>query len=491
MVNEFEIRLKRLTKLDSVMAYEYYRNRPIDFINDWGITYDPRLTKNKLIPFKLFDRQREFLQFIEDRYNSKENGLCEKSRDSGMSWLSIAWSIHKWIYEDGFSVGFGSRKADFVDKIGDPSSILQKGRMFIQYLPNFFLPNGFNSDKHLSYMKFINPLNGAIITGESGDNIGRGGRTSIYFKDESAFYERPELIEASLVANTDVQIDISTPNGLGNPFHRKATSGKISKFRFHWRDDPRKNKKWADRKRDEVGDSIFAQEYDIDYSSSIPNITIPAKWVLSAVELDIIPSGKKVSGLDVADDGDDLNAICIRHGSKVTHIEDWKGIDTTQTAYKSLEISKKLGVEVINFDSIGVGAGAKGAFNSMQKTIKHIPINVGKSPTNIQYGDKRAKDKFRNLKAELWWRLRERFENTYKYTNGDNSISEDDIISIPNDTELITELSQPLYFFNENGKIQIEKKADMKKRGIKSPNKADALVLTFAETKKDISILWK
>jgi hypothetical protein len=60
----------------------------------------------------------------------------------------------------------------------------------------------------------------STATGEAGDNIGRGGRTLGYFKDESAHYEHRDLIEAALGDNTNVQIDISSVNGLGNVFHR-------------------------------------------------------------------------------------------------------------------------------------------------------------------------------------------------------------------------------------------------------------------------------
>lgn len=467
--------------INKAITKEYYRNRPIEFINDWGITYDPRLKDEKIIPFLLFERQKEFLQFIDERYNNTENGICEKSRDSGMSWLAISWSIHKWLYVDGFSAGFGSRKADFVDKLGDPSSILQKGRMFIQYLPKFFLPDNFDFEKHLSYMKFINPKNGAIITGESGDNIGRGGRTSIYFKDESAFYERPELIEASLVANTDVQIDISTPNGLGNPFHQKSISGKIPKFRFHWSDDPRKDQEWKAKKLNEVSEIIFAQEYDIDYSASLPNIAIPNKYVIESVNLDIKESGEVIAGLDIADDGEDKNAIVIRKGAKVIFIDEWSGLDTSQTTMRALEYCRTYGVKHLNYDSIGVGAGVRGTLNMVgHDGINTNAISVAESPTNAAYGEKTRKDTFRNLKAELWWLMRDRFAKTSKYISGED-ISEDEIISIPNHGGLISELSQPLYFYNETGKIQIEPKKDMRKRGIKSPNIADALMLCFAD----------
>src|SRR6476620_1402069 len=97
---------------------------------------------------------------------------------------------------------------------------------------------------------------GESITGESGDDIGRGGRTLIYFKDESAHYEHPESIEAALGDTTRVQIDISSVNGLGNVFHRKREAGvewspgygvqkgKTNVFIKDWSDHPDKTQAW-------------------------------------------------------------------------------------------------------------------------------------------------------------------------------------------------------------------------------------------------------
>src|SRR5690606_18584010 len=133
--------------------------------------------------------------------------------------------------------------------------------------------------------KLANNDNGATITGESGDNIGRGGRKSRYFKDESAHYERPELIEAALGDNTDVQIDISSVNGLGNVFHRRREAGVLWEpgakiepgmtrvFIFDWRDHPEKTQEWYDRRKAraerEGMQHIFAQEVDRNYSAAV------------------------------------------------------------------------------------------------------------------------------------------------------------------------------------------------------------------------------
>ena len=86
---------------------------------------------------------------------------------------------------DGVAVGWGSRKKELVDKIGDPSSIFEKIRIILRSLPVEFLPAGFDFDENVKLMSIVNPETGATITGECGDNIGRGGRTLAYFEDEA------------------------------------------------------------------------------------------------------------------------------------------------------------------------------------------------------------------------------------------------------------------------------------------------------------------
>src|SRR4029077_16023889 len=134
-------------------------------------------------------------------------------------------------------------------------------------------------EKHALFCKIINPVNGSTISGEGGDNIGRGGRTGIYFIDESAFIEHADLIDQSLEGNTACRIDVSTPNGPGNPFAQRRFSGKYPVFSMHWRDDPRKTEAWAEKRKAKVGPVVWASQYEIDYSASIEGICIPAAWV--------------------------------------------------------------------------------------------------------------------------------------------------------------------------------------------------------------------
>src|SRR5690606_36724248 len=128
---------------------------------------------------------------------------------------SVAFACTMCLFHDGLTFGFGARKEEYVDKLGHPKSLFYKARMFMEHLPPEFR-RGWTRD-HAPHMRISFPATASVITGEAGDNIGRGDRAAMYFVDEAAFLERPQLVEASLSATTNCRIDISTPNGRANP----------------------------------------------------------------------------------------------------------------------------------------------------------------------------------------------------------------------------------------------------------------------------------
>ena len=466
----------------------FYKYNPVQFINDWLFTYDPRRTPST-VPFILWPKQEDYINWLKERYEKKEDGLVEKSRDAGATFLSMAFAVWLYLFWPGSKVGFGSNKEIKIDKLGDIDSIFEKGRMMLRNLPKEFLPAGYVEQKHATFMKFINPENGASITGEAGDNIGRGGRSGIFIKDESAFYEHPESIDAALSQNSDVKIDVSTPNGNGNPFYKKRHGGKLPVFVFDWRDDPRKDQAWYDKQKETLEAWILAQEVDRDYNASVQGICIPAKYVQAAINFKVPVQGAIVAGLDVSDEeGEDSNSLTIREGITVVYREKWNGINTTETARRAYGICNDYFVDMFNYDSIGVGAGIRGEMASLREKIvsegRYFPVvnavNVGSTELLGEYELGRLeKDMFANVKAREWWKMRRRFERTYEHVNGIKTWPIDDLISIPNDPDLISQLSQPLRFINEAGKIQIESKKDLKKRGIPSPDDAESLILSF------------
>lgn len=217
-------------QFDAVMGW--YAHHPADWIDHWGWTFDPRNPERglpALVPFRLFLRQRQFVEWIVARWRAREDGLAEKSRDMGASWLCVAVAAWLWTFHPGTVVGICSRKEDYVDRLGDPSSLFYKLRQFIGLLPPRMRP-GYDERKHSPYMRVINPANDATVIGEAGPNIGRGARTSLYLLDEAAFLEQADATDAALSQTSNCKIHVSTPNGEGNPFWRKRFGGKWPVF---------------------------------------------------------------------------------------------------------------------------------------------------------------------------------------------------------------------------------------------------------------------
>ncbi|WP_405423510.1 TerL protein [Pantoea stewartii] len=516
----FEWRMERLQRirqnpgmLPAMKAF--YRDNPAQFIIDWGMTVDPRNVERGLparIPFLLFPKQEEWIQWFVEHWRTSKPGITEKTRDMGMSWLTVGMAASLCLFNRGIIAGFGSRKEEYVDKIGSPKSLFDKARNFIGLLPVEFR-GGWNPKAHAPHMRILFPENDSAMTGEAGDGIGRGDRTSFYIVDESAFLERPYLVDASLSATTNCRQDISTPNGMANSFAERRHSGKVDVFTFHWRDDPRKDDAWYKKQCEELDAVTVAQEIDINYSASVEGVLIPSAWVQAAVDahikLGIQPTGQRMGALDVADEGKDTNAFASRHGFLLEDIEEWsgKGDDIFGTVQRAFSICDQRRLEMYRFDSDGLGAGARGdarVINEQRKErrerqITATPYRGSGSPANPEdeavpgeYGQQGRlnKDFFANAKAQGWWRLRTLFRNTWRAVEEKMPFSPDEIISIsgsmPLKNKLIVELSQPTYSVNGVGKIVVDKKPD----GTKSPNLADSAMIAYAPMEFTSMDIW-
>lgn len=476
----------------------HYKHNPADFINDWGMTYDPMRAKENIpamLPFILFEKQREWIEWVVDKWKKGEPGLTEKSRESGVSWLSVALSCTLCLFTDGLSIGFGSRKEEYVDKIGLPKSLLEKCRIYLENLPSEFLNGWYRDRRYCPHMRIIFPSTNSLISGESGDGIGRGDRQSIYFVDEAAFLERPQLIEASLSQTTQCRIDISTVHGMANPFAEKRHKGNIDVFTFHWRQDPRKDDVWYAKQLEILDPVTVAQEIDINYSASVEGVLIPNEWIQAAVDahikLEVDVSGIRKAGLDVADTGKDKNALSLRHGILLEHIEDWTGkeSDIFATTAKAFGLCDIHGYKILDYDADGLGAGVRGdsrILNADRVGNQKITVNSFRGSAEVMHPERcmvenrTNKDFFYNLKAQCWWALRLRFLKTWRAINGSKDVKSSDIISIsstiPNINKLLSELSQPTYSFKDNGKMIVNKQPE----GTKSPNLADSVMIAFA-----------
>ena len=497
----FQHRVSKLKKIRETpelwnVLKNHYKDNPADMIMDWGCTFDPRNSNKNLpniIPFILFPRQREWVEWCHNKWITQGKAPTVKSRDMGLSWLSVAFAVCMAICHNDIVIGFGSRKEEYVDKKGSPKSLFWKARKFASLLP-LELRGGFSDPTTCPYMRINFPETGSYISGEAGDGIGRGDRASIYFVDEAAFLERPRLIEASLSQTTDCRIDISTPNGIGNPFAEKIQSGKYDTFTFHWSDDPRKDQAWYEKQKRELDPVTVAQEIDIDFSASIEGVIIAGKYVRASIDAHrkVQPSdgcwtGSRYIGYDVADDGGDTNANCVMNGSIIVFIDEWKA-DEDQlgvSVSRTLDNANKHKCRSIGYDSVGIGASVGSILDSMGYE-KHFKYNAGAvvfDPDREYKGGKLNKEHFTNIKAQSWWLLADRFRNTYLAITEGKKFQSCEMISISSNIDikvrekLIKELSTPLKTYDQKYRVKVEGKKELKKRNVKSPNIADALVI--------------
>lgn len=530
-------RLQQLERLsnDAAMlaaAKAYYSdwNHAKYFVMDWMDTYNPRKSDMKWVPFIFFQRQEEFFDFLIELIKDQQSGLVEKCRDAGLTWLICAFSVWALLFVPEYAIGWGSRKEDLVDRIGDADSIFEKMRLIMRRLPDCFMPDGFDSKRHATFMKILNPSNGAIIAGEAGDNIGRGGRKSFVAKDESAHYERPEKVEAALGDNTSVQLDVSSVNGLGNVFHRKREAGvdwapgkRIDPgytrvFVVDWRDHPEKTQEWYDLRRAKYEREgllhIFAQEVDRNYSAAIQNTIIEYEWIQASVDAHLQPhlvelfkteltSNRWSAALDVADEGADTNALVKMQSVIMRHANEWGERDVGVSTRNTIADCRMHKGIKIQYDSIGIGAGVKSEYNRLveEKIIEPtllqlVPWNAGakvidpyeriipdddQSELNINF--------YGNLKAQAWWSARTRFYKTWRAVKHGVVYPVNELISLdsamPLIYKLMKELAQPTKGSSSGTlKMIINKKPD----GMKSPNIADAAVMALFPLPEDYGI---
>lgn len=503
------LRLQRVRKderWDDLIRY-YRAGHYVEFIEDWVFTYVPwNVPRGKpaFVPFVLFPKQAELIRFLQEHYAASQHTvaqqqlLVEKCREVGASWVVLAFLLCVWLFEPGSKIAVGSRKEALVDTLGDPDSLLEKFRLMVRMLPPELQPIGYVEEKHARTMKIKNPETGSMVTGEAGDNIGRGGRSGIYFVDEAAFLENPDKVEAALSQNAKLRIDVSTPNGMGNAFATKRFSGKFPVFTFRWTDDPRKDDAWYADQCAKLDPKTVAQEIDLDYEASGEESIIYAQWVRASQALrrrlqqsgefaQILARHRKAGGIGGLDIGGGRNysVFVPRFGPIVGEPVRWKDDQEIDTAGRASRIAVEAGCSILKYDSVGVGRNMVVRFRQLNR-IKVHGVNVGESPRPRRWPDgKLSTDKFLNMKAELWWTARDKLRRTYEHWlavegKGGEIHPIDDLLLLPEDSMLCSQLSLPGYRDTNSGKIQVESKQRLLKRGIESHDHADALMLTLA-----------
>lgn len=501
-------RLERIRANPEILPglHAHYAVSVADFLSDWGSTFDPRNPERGLpstVPFILFDRQRELIAWLLERWRGQEHGIVEKSRDMGASWLVMAFCCTMSLFNSGLAFGIGSRKEEQLDRSGDPSCLFWKGRHFLQHLPPEFLQGW--SMKHSADRRIMFPATGSTVMGESGDGIGRGSRSSMFLIDEAAHIEHPGLIDASLSATTNCRIDVSTPAGRANSFAERRFSGRHPVFTMHWQQDPRKSPVWYARMKQMLAPEVLAAEVDLDYSASATGLLIRNEWIRSAIgaaeKLGITVSGAWRAALDPADEGRDDCALAIGHGIELKHLERWSGKDSNifQSTARAINVCDVFRIGELMYDSDGLGSACRGdiaAINEIRASAGKRPIaddafrgsGSVPDPDGELVPSRLNRDFFSNRKALSWWHIARRFEATHRCVIEKIPVRSPDLLisidpNLPQLEQLIAELTQPTFSINTAGRVVIDKVPD----GARSPNLGDSVMMLFAPREGDHS----
>jgi hypothetical protein len=260
---------------------------------------------------------------------------------------------------------------------------------------------------------------------------------------------------------------------LGNPVRSSGfffdTHNRLSQdwvtMKVSCEDSPRVSEAYVEEMKSRYGEESNAYRIRVlgEFPRSDDDTVIPMELLEMAMARDVTPSAHApvVWGLDVARFGSDRSALCKRQGNAILEpIKTWKNLDLMQLTgavvaeYEVLSTNQR--PREILVDSIGLGAGVVDRLRELNLPARGI--NVAESPA--------MGTTYRNLKAELWHKAKAWLEARDCW--------------MPKDELLVAELATVRYSFTSSGKIQIEGKDEIRKRGLASPDRADAFCLTFA-----------
>jgi len=254
-----------------------------------------------------------------------------------------------------------------------------------------------------------------------------------------------------------------------NAFHKNRKLYWVKKVACS--DSPRVSPEYRERLVMKYGEDsdVVRVRADGEFPKAEPDTFIPLDIVEAAVMREVEPDGTLEIGVDVARFGDDETVIAARVGLKLVRLVPYHGQDTMVTSGRVISMAKELMKEfqktkcVVKVDDDGVGGAVtdrtREVVNEEGLPIEIIDCHNGGRPEDDEHYD--------DWGTEAWAYLRDLLKN------------ED--VELINDEDLIGQLSTRKYTITSKGKIKLERKEDMKKRGLSSPDRADGVVLAFAK----------
>lgn len=237
--------------------------------------------------------------------------------------------------------------------------------------------------------------------------------------------------------------------------------------------------------------------YDGEPGLDVDDPVIEPEWIDAAIDahikLKFKPRGERVATFDPADTGKDAKAVSLRHGVVVEDVVQWRDGDVGDATGRAFDMAFEYRAECLVYDNIGMGAGAVKTYLSLSNPTGHLQVvgfgsaDAVDQPEMPYKGDRKNKDTFKNKRAQFWWYLRDRFENTYKAVVKGEYIDPDLLISLSSSIKDLQNLKSELCKQQRKRTpgsrlIQLVSKEEMRADGIRSPNMADTLMMSWGYT---------
>lgn len=355
-------------------------------------------------------------------------------------------------------------------------------------------------------LKFSELDSGYRVATAGGKGAGRSQTNQLFHGSEVAFWENAREHAAGALQTvpnepgTEVILE-STANGVGNYFHAVWLDAERGQSEYEpifipwfWADEYRKpvpagftltveereyqlahgldleQMVWRRDKIQELRDPLlFKQEYPATaaeaFETSGADSYIGPALVAKARKAQAAGSGALVIGVDPARFGDDTTSIIRRQGRRAFDLERYKGKDTMEVAGLVARIIEAEKPRRVFVDVGGLGAGVYDRLKELgycgwDGVVEGV--NSGEKPI-LPDGDK----KYLNRRGEMWGEMKA-------------WLCDPAGVQIPDDDVLHGDLTAPRYSYDSLQRLKLERKEDMRSRGLPSPDSGDALALTFA-----------
>lgn len=467
--------------------------------------YAPRCLKirtkaGKVEPFQLNKAQRYIHACLEQqrRETGKVRAILLKGRQQGASTYTEGRFYWKVSHRKGVRAFILTHEAE------STAALFELAERYHENCPLLVKPStGASNAKELIF----DGLDSGYKVGTAGNkSVGRGTTLQYFHGSEVAFWphaaEHAKGVLQAIPDEPDTEVILeSTANGIGNYFHQqwqKAEAGE-SEFQaifvpWFWQDEYRKpvpegftrtpdeaelvdtyglddaqlmfrRFKIAELSADGIdGSSAFKQEYPMcateAFQVSGGDVLIKPEPVMRARKAKCLGTGPLIIGVDPARFGDDKTAIIRRRNRAAYQLDTYAKRSTMEVAGIVHSIIKKEKPAQVAIDVGGLGAGVYDRLVELGHGKVVVPVNFGSAALDPE--------RFINRRAEMWWTLRD-------WLAGDLPVM------IPDADELHADLCSPQYQYDSNQRRKLESKEQIRKRGLRSPDAADALALTFAE----------